>query len=134
MIYAVIDTNVIVSSLLTKKIDSPTVKIVQSVFSGKIKPIVSKEILEEYTEVLSRNKFNFSVNIVNDTISAFSKNALHISPRASGTKLIDNDDVPFYDAAIASQKRNAFLVTGNTKHFPNMPFIVTPAKFCQMIN
>lgn len=133
MIYAVIDTNVIVSSLLTKQIDSPTVKIMQSIFSGNIKPIVSKEILEEYSEVLSRAKFNFSANTVNGTIKAFSENALHISPRASGMKLIDNDDVPFYDAAIASQKYGAFLVTGNTRHFPNIPFIITPAKFYQMI-
>lgn len=29
----------------------------------------------------------------------------------------------------ASQSDNALLVTGNAKHFPQAPFIITPADF-----
>lgn len=37
MICAVIDTNVIVSSLISKNPESPTVKVVEMVFEGNVK-------------------------------------------------------------------------------------------------
>lgn len=52
MIYAVIDTNVIVSAYITKNQESATIKVVNAVLSGKILPILSSDILAEYDEVL----------------------------------------------------------------------------------
>ena len=37
--YAVIDTNVLVSALLAKRADSPTVEIVAKLFDGSVTPI-----------------------------------------------------------------------------------------------
>ena len=37
--YAAIDTNVLISALLSKNEDSPTVKILEAVFDGKIIPL-----------------------------------------------------------------------------------------------
>ena len=54
--YAVIDTNVLVSALLTSKNDAATVQVVQKMLSGEIIPIYSKEITKEYREVLHRKK------------------------------------------------------------------------------
>lgn len=60
MIYEVIDTNVIISSLLSKHSDTATNLIMENTFSGKIIPLVSTKIYEEYVDVLNRDKFKFS--------------------------------------------------------------------------
>ncbi|MBP3738668.1 MAG: hypothetical protein J6I72_06425 [Muribaculaceae bacterium] len=44
MIYAVIDTNVIVSALLTRNAESSTVKVIEALLCGKIVPLYNEEI------------------------------------------------------------------------------------------
>lgn len=44
MIYAVIDTNVLVSALLTSNIDAATVKVVEALMKGLIVPLFDKDI------------------------------------------------------------------------------------------
>ena len=58
--YAVIDTNVILASMLTKNYDSATVKIMRAVFTKKIIPMYNDDILSEYHDVLYRDKFHLS--------------------------------------------------------------------------
>ena len=48
MVYAVIDTNIIVSSFITKNPSSATRRVINSMLSGKIKPLYNDEILDEY--------------------------------------------------------------------------------------
>jgi predicted nucleic acid-binding protein len=45
--------------------------------------------------------------------------------------LLDEDDRVFYDTATASE---AVLVTGNIRHFPAEPFVMTPADFLSVLN
>ena len=52
MIYAVIDTNVLVAAAKTHKPESSTSRILSLVFSGIIQPLVCDEILEEYEQIL----------------------------------------------------------------------------------
>ena len=56
--YAVIDTNVIVSALISKVSDSPPRQIFRALFTGDIIPLYHNDILAEYEEVLSRKKFH----------------------------------------------------------------------------
>ena len=58
--YAVFDTNVLVSSLLTKNPDSPTLRIIDAIPQGRIVPLFNEEILAEYDDVLHRSKCPFS--------------------------------------------------------------------------
>lgn len=58
--YAVIDTNVIVSALLTRNQQSPPVALLDLVVKKRIIPVYNEEILDEYREVLSRTKFHFN--------------------------------------------------------------------------
>jgi len=44
----------------------------------------------------------------------------------------DPNDIVFYEVALS--KEESFLVTGNTKHFPKTPIVVTPAEFLEIIN
>ncbi len=58
--FAVFDTNVLVSSLLTKKTGTATAIVVDAIAEQRIVPLYSEEILREYKEVLNRPKFPFS--------------------------------------------------------------------------
>ena len=73
MIYAVIDTNVLVSSLLTKKEDSPTVKVMDSIRDGLITPLYHKDMITEYIDVLNRPKFNIIKEKIVNTILYLNK-------------------------------------------------------------
>ena len=72
--YVVIDTNVIVSSML--KHDSIPGKILDLVVSKSIVPLLNEEILEEYYEVLTRKKFGFSEMNVKVLIDEIRNNLL----------------------------------------------------------
>ncbi len=43
--YAVIDTNVFISALLSKRTDAATVKVLEAIFDGTIVPLYHKDIL-----------------------------------------------------------------------------------------
>jgi len=51
-----------------------------------------------------------------------------------GEILIDMDDLIFYEVAVEMQMKNAFLVTGNLKHYPSEHFIITPAQMIELLN
>lgn len=68
-IFAVIDTNVIVSALITKNPQSPPNMVLREVLDGKIIPLYHTEIIEEYREVLSRTKFHLKAETIQTLIS-----------------------------------------------------------------
>ena len=123
--YAVIDTNVLVSALLSSHEDAATVQVVGKIFSGEVIPLYSEEIMKEYLNVLHRKKFNFSDDMINILISAIRQAGLWVEPASSGEVLTDMKDLPFYEVVLEKKDDNAYLVTGNIKHFPNKPFVVT---------
>ena len=57
MFYAVIDTNVLISALLSKNSTSATVKVYDAIADGLLTPLYHRDILQEYEEVLRRPKF-----------------------------------------------------------------------------
>ena len=57
--YAVIDTNVFISALLSRHPDAATVKVLNAMLNGKIIPLYHDDILSEYSDVLRRTKFHF---------------------------------------------------------------------------
>ena len=71
--YVVVDTNVLVSALITRNESSPTVKILRYISENKIIPVYSEEIIKEYNEVLHRAKFKLPdeiiVRLLNDIVS-----------------------------------------------------------------
>ncbi len=132
--YAVIDTNVLVSALLSSHDDAATVLVVGKLFSGEVIPLFSDEILKEYNEVLRRDKFHFSEKTVSILLSAIEKYGERIVPAPTGELLPDMKDLPFYEVVVEKQEDAAYLVTGNIKHFPKKPFIVTAKEFLDILN
>lgn len=133
MIYAVIDTNVLVSALLTHNENAATVKVIHAVLSGKITPLYHKDILKEYEEVLSRPKFHFNKSDIDTLISAFIAFGIEVFPQPTGEILIDMDDLIFYEVAMEKRNEDAKLVTGNQKHYPIRDFIITPAEMLELL-
>ena len=132
--YAVIDTNVLVSALLSSHDDAATVLVVEKLFSGEVIPLFSDEILKEYNDVLRRAKFHFSEEKVSRLIRTIGKVGERVIPSPTGEMLPDMKDLPFYEVVVEKQEDNAYLVTGNMKHFPLKPFIVTAKEFLDILN
>ena len=131
---AVIDTNVLVSALLSSRDDTATVQVLGKVITGEIIPVYSNVITKEYREVLSRKKFGFSGDLIEYLMSAVEKYGMLVDPSPSGVTLPDMKDVPFYEVVLEKRNDNAYLVTGNIKHFPKEPFIVTPRELLDILN
>ena len=114
MIKIVIDTNVLVSAVLSP--NGIPAKIMETVYSGEFEPIVTDEILEEYYCVLNYKKFGFSQKIVLQMLNFFKQFLLPLPPASLSVKCIDPDDTKFLAAAVTGDAE--FLITGNRKHFP----------------
>ena len=134
MCYAVIDTNVLVSALLAKKSDSATVQVIERMIKGEIIPVYSNEIMNEYHEVLSRKKFKFSPELITFFLSAIEKFGILAEPSETGITLPDMKDLPFYEVVMEKRDDNAYLVTGNLKHFPEREFIVTARQLLDILD
>ena len=131
-IYAVIDTNVIVSALMSRHSDSATVKILDYLYARTIVPVYNDEILEEYANVLRRAKFNFPESTITATLEAIKKGGLKSDRISSDEQMPDPKDIVFYEVALSTE--DSYLVTGNIKHFPKKPFVVTPAEMLHIIH
>ena len=131
---AVVDTNVLVSALLSGNETAATVQIVANLIAGKIIPVYSTEIMQEYREVLSRPKFKFSAEMISYLLSAIDKYGILVEPASMDIVLPDMKDLPFYEVVMEKRSDNAYLVTGNLKHFPKEPFIVTARQMLDILN
>lgn len=130
--YAVIDTNVLVSSQLKR--DSVPGWIIDQVLIGKIIPLLNQEIINEYYDVLTRNKFGFSDRQIEGLIGKIARRGLFLDRSKTEELFIDNDDIVFYEIVLTAQNYHySYLITGNIKHFPNKKFVVTPVEMKNII-
>lgn len=131
--YAVLDTNVLVSAML--KNDSVPGAVLELALGGNITPLFSEAILQEYREVLSRSKFHLPIKIVDAVIQSLRARGLDIEAEKPDCRAFpDPDDVIFYAVVMEKRKtEDAYLVTGNLRHFPPEPFVVTPREMLDLI-
>ena len=134
MICAVIDTNVLVSALLSENPESATVQVLRKILKGEIVPLLSRDIMSEYSDVLNRSKFGFDPETVDILLTAISEKGIEIDPKPTGATLPDMFDLPFYEVAVEKRDQGAYLVTGNLKHFPKEPFIVTARQLLEIMD
>lgn len=130
-IFVVVDTNVVVSGMITKNMDSPTVSVLESLTEKAITPLYCDEILKEYSDVLRREKFQLPMEKVEKFIEMVKSDGIASSRVPSKEILPDPKDVVFYEVALS--KEDSFLVTGNIRHFPQVDFVVTPAEMVEII-
>jgi len=133
MIYAVIDTNVFVSSFLTRHDDAATLRIVRAMGSGLFVPLYNDDILAEYREVLSRRKFGIAQAVVDALIEKICEIGRAADPVPSGKDFLDEEDRVFYEVMLSHADEGARLVTGNPRHFPKDPIVISATQFCEII-
>ena len=130
--YAVIDTNVIVSSMLKKH--SIPWQIVNLVRKNIIVPLLNKEILQEYFNVITRNKFNFDNKLIQETIGQIKSKSIYLEREQTLEDFVDKDDVVFFEIVMSLRNRvDAYLITGNMKHYPIRSYVVTPSQMLEII-
>lgn len=130
--FAVIDTNVLVSAML--KWQSVPGSVMEFVLEGFIIPVLNKEIVAEYRAVLARPKFGLDDKIIIDIIDSLENVGFYVDAETIDIELPDSKDRVFYEVVMEERKEEeAYLVTGNIKHFPDKPFIVTPRQMLDII-
>jgi len=137
--FAVIDTNVIVSGLLNPY--NPPGRIVDLILSNLIQAVYDDRVLAEYGQVLSRSKFGFKKSEVTDFLSHVQRTGTHVTATPlrglDYQRIRDKDDLPFVEVAAAGAAK--IIITGNAAHFRfirDNPWgikILSPAKFMMEI-
>lgn len=129
MIKAVIDTNILVSALLSPS-GSPA-KVFDHVLNGNVVMCYDSRMIAEYQEVLLRPRFGFGKKDVRQVIDFIVHSGVSIVPVPILDTFVDEDDKMFYEVA---KTAGAFLVTGNSKHFPIDSIVIKPLKFLGVVD
>lgn len=114
----VLDTNVIVSGHLKEA--GVEAALLQLVYGGRVRLLVSRPILEEYGDVLRRPKFGFAPERVAEFLERVRTSAVLVEPRVRINVCRDPDDNKFLACALAGH--GDAVVTGNKRHFPPREF------------
>jgi putative PIN family toxin of toxin-antitoxin system len=116
MIRVVLDTNVVVSSALTR--GGAEAYVLDLAVKRLIQVYVLPEVLTEYEEVLRRPKFRrLEPAVVESVLARIRQSSLLVSPRQRLAVSPDEEDNRFLECAQASEAH--YLVTGDKRHFPN---------------
>ena len=133
MIRAVIDTNVLVSAMISP--NGNEALIVLAISQGLVLPYVSAEILGEYSGVLRRERFGFPAQEVEAVLALFQRQGARLDAVPVANLSPDPDDDNFIACALAGEAE--FLVTGNKRHFPPIqgprPKIVNSGELLELI-
>jgi len=121
----VVDTNVIVAGLLNP--NGPPAAILNLMLNGKLQPLFDARILQEYIEVLHREKFGFRPESVDSFIEYVRDDGEYVSAEPTAKTFTDEDDKAFYEVAESGDAQ--YLITGNKGHFPTDTRIKSPREF-----
>ena len=122
----VIDTNVMVSSLLSR--NGNPAKIMGMVLTGTIIPCYDYRIICEYRDVLKRPKFGFSEGEINSLLDWIESNGQSVIAKPLNIKFNDEEDKKFYEVA---KHCGATLITGNLRHFPKDSSVMNQTEFLE---
>jgi putative PIN family toxin of toxin-antitoxin system len=130
--YAVIDTNVFISALL--KIESYPGIIIREVLNENIVLLINEDILNEYREVMSRPKFAFEKNMIDEFLEILEQYIIYVKATKTKIEFTDIKDKVFYEIYKSCElKEKVYLITGNLKHFPNEKNIMNPKDFVEQV-
>lgn len=109
---AVIDTNVLISGLLSAR--AAPGAIVQQIVAGRLTAVFDDRILAEYRGVVVRPRLRIAPEDARLVLDALEAEGLNISAPPLPITLPDADDLPFLEVAAWA---DVPLVTGNQRHF-----------------
>jgi putative PIN family toxin of toxin-antitoxin system len=112
---ALIDTNVVVSGLITGISASPTARILDGMVAGRFRFVLSVELLVEYREVLLRPKISarhrLSAAEIDVLLTDVVANGIMADVESTGGRVKDDDHL----RRILAAEPSAILVTGDTR-------------------
>ena len=114
MIKLVLDTNVVVSSVINGQ--GAEARVFDLAINRAVRLYVSKPILEEYQGVLSRPRFQLSQTQVQSILGLIRKAGTLVHPAHKLTVSPDEPDNRFLECAQMAKAN--YLVTGNKRDFP----------------
>jgi putative PIN family toxin of toxin-antitoxin system len=114
MIRAVLDTNVVVSALLSP--EGRPALVLKLAVSKQFRCYVSESLLEEYLEVLARAQFGWDQRRIDRLIRDLQAAATLVIPRRRLRITSDPDNNKVMECAL--EARADFVVTGNVRDFP----------------
>jgi putative PIN family toxin of toxin-antitoxin system len=124
----VLDTNVIISALLTP--DGNPARILGLVVKRECLICHDSRIIAEYFAVIKRPCFHFDLPKVNRLLDTLLAQGISVVADASDIVLPDETDRKFYEVA---QTCDAWLITGNIKHYPKAPRILSPSDYLKTV-
>lgn len=130
-VFVVLDTNVIVAAMLTRHNDSATKHIIDAITDLKIQVLYHKDILEEYHRILCLKKFGFPPDAIRDMENVITTFGIQTDRTPTDEFFTDPDDMVFYEVALS--KDGTYMMTGNKRHFPNKPIVVTPTEMIAIL-
>ena len=72
--------------------------------------------------------------IIDDAVGELERLGIYVDAEEINAELPDPKDRVFYEVVMEERKsEDAYLVTGNIKHFPAQPFVVTPRQMIDII-
>jgi putative PIN family toxin of toxin-antitoxin system len=110
----VLDTNVLLSACL--KPAGLEAQVVEMAISGAVEACVTSAVLDEYADVLRRDKFRAYRDRAEAILAAIEACTVRVVPLESSTAALDEDDNRFLECAAAAGSE--YLITGNLRHYP----------------
>jgi len=111
----IVDTNVLIAGLLTRRPDSPTVRLLDAMLDGSLMFLLSPELLAEYRAVLLRPRIasihGLSESDVDALLTEITANAIWREPQPQPTPAPDSGDAHLW--ALLACEANAALITGD---------------------
>jgi putative PIN family toxin of toxin-antitoxin system len=124
-VYIVLDTNVLVSSLLNP--DGSPALVLNLLLNGRITILYDNRILGEYLEVLTWEKFGFRREWIDPLIDFIRQDGEFVTADPTSVPFNDPGDRKFLEVHISGN--GDVLVSGNLKHYPVDKRIVSPGVF-----
>ena len=128
MIRVVLDTNILVSALLSPK--GTPAKVFDHFLNSDFLLCFDSTIIAEYRAVLKRPKFGFDQIAVEQILEYIEKTGLAVIPKPLDIDAVDQDDKIFYEVAVHT---GGYLVTGNARHFPEKETVVSAVEFLAIL-
>lgn len=132
MIQAVLDTNVVVSGLISPA--GPLADLLDLAALRRFRCYLSEEILDEYREVLGRAHLKLDEHKTFRAIERLKEAAVLVKPQKKLLVCTDSGDNKFLECAL--EARADFVVTGNLRHFPARfqdIRVILPRRFLTML-
>ncbi len=119
----IVDTNVLIAGLLTRRAESPTVRLLDAMLDGGLMFLLSPDLLAEYRTVMLRPKIAvlhaLSVSEVDTLLTELTANAIWREPPVANELAPDIGDAHLW--ALLACEANAVLITGDELLLQNPP-------------